>query len=139
MDTTTTNPIPGDPQPSIFFLRSPFRSTEFIVLMILAAIFVIADGIVLVKFWTSLPAGLILWLIILAFYGAFGGILRILRAHEKIYEQHSVGKIADIPSGSPLALALNTAANTLKQALAVDLIIMSPYLFFIYYFVRHHN
>jgi len=139
MDTTNTDAISASDSQQTFFLQSPFRSAEFIVLTIFSCVFVIADGIVVVKFWRSLQAGLILWLILLAYYGAFGGVLRILRAHEKIHEQYLVGKIENVPLGSPLALALDTAGRTLKQALAVDLVMMVPYLFLIYYFAGHHR
>jgi len=126
----------GKPRRTTSWDRSLLRSSQFIVLVILAAVFVVGDGIVMSIYWSRLPVSAILWLFTLAAYGAFGGVYRIWRAHEEIHEQYLIGLIKDVIPNSPLDLALNAADEAMRHALAMDLILMAPYLWLVRYVAR---
>ncbi len=126
MNSTETGGSQRD-QRREFFARPLFRSAAFITLAGFSLAFVVADGVVLVRYWTLLRPGEVMWLLILAISGAAGGVLRILRAHAQIHELYDVGMVG-LNDDRPLKVVLGVAERSLEYSLALNLILSIPYL-----------
>ena len=140
MSSTGTPVVLGTiPQAKAFFLQPLMHSWPFVAVIFFSAAFLVADGVILIKYWGSLRSGMVLWLICLAYNVVIGGMLKIARAHARINEEFLVGKLEKSSAGSSLDVVLDVAANSVLNSAITDLILISPYLWFIVYFVRHKN
>ena len=126
-------------QSSGFFAQSPFRSGVFLVLTICSLGFIGADAVVLIKYWGRISGPVVVGLLASAYDGAFGGILRVVRAHEKIYEECLAAGTNEIVTGSPLDVALQLTRNALLYSVSRNLVSMTLILWLVFYIVRHQN
>lgn len=97
-----------------FFLRSPFHSGYFIILVVMFVGVVLLDLYILVYYWYRLSTveAAVFYLYSLA--GTVVPMMRLLHAHGRIHEMYLSGRITEAGPESPLSVALETASAALQ-------------------------
>jgi hypothetical protein len=112
----TTHKADQVPFGPLFFAKPPFRSYFFVgdTLLLLVALSIL--GFVLVKYWTLLPAISVYWLGLAGFCMVAVWVVA-LRCYRRIHELFQSGAVSSVPDGSPLGVAMSSAAGMIQWGL----------------------
>jgi hypothetical protein len=102
-----------------FFLRSPFRSRQFLAVFITFAAVIVAYVAILTVYWSRLPSGFPTLLFVIVVLGAVATVYRGLQRHTRIRELYLVGKIDEVDPESRLGVALKLRVKQSTMAFSI--------------------
>lgn len=105
-----------------FFRRSILRSGNFILLVTLCVGTVALGLYVLLAYWDHLSTTIAAVLFASMLYSGVVPMVRLVQAHQRIHEMYLSGVIRDVPSDSPLAVALRLASRGLLTGVFTTLL-----------------
>src|SRR6185437_3480422 len=99
-----------------FFANPPFRSYFFVgdTVLLIGALSIL--GYVVVRYWQRLPAVSLFWLVLTGF-GMIAVWTLALRCYRRIHETFRSGSAHSVSDGSPLGVAMSSAAGMIHWGL----------------------
>lgn len=118
-------------KPNSFFLRSPFRSWEFLIATGIAALVSLAFGLVLWKYWDKLSQGSARCLVLSALFlqTVVYPYVRALQRHKKVGELFAAGYLTVQAAGSPLDEVLEVTDKAINDSLLKSVFLFGTLLF----------
>lgn len=120
-----------------FFSHSPFRSSEFLVVIVMACTFAVADLLITVKYFSVPNHPFYLWLLFVAYGPVGGSIFLALRVHKRIRESNLTEQLPNAGPCSGLEVALRGVYDLMNTAMFLSLSGMLILLFLIYLVLLH--